>query len=317
MLERSPEGWRIRDVGSSNGTYVNGEKLSGARTLQPGDEIGLGRNLMVFRGGDYEDEVEVPAAAGYLDRTEAWRRDSGPAHPPPLPSAARSRAATPVSRSTGPAVHPGAQSSSPPRKGSGPGRAQGVARSVQLRYDVGVQQDIMSFRLDHYDESGNRLQPVPVELRGRRLRGQITEGEEVEVAGEWDHGTLLARQVTNLATRAEVSARSWFSLPGWAKLTIVLVVVLVVGAPLAVGGGLILKALDNGANPAVPDVVGQEAFFASAAVERRFIPVEREVASSTMPAGRVVRTDPPAGARPGKKAQVTLYVAAGSRRGRP
>jgi pSer/pThr/pTyr-binding forkhead associated (FHA) protein len=39
----------LEDRGSANGTYVNGQQLTSARSLQPGDEIRLGDTLMIFR----------------------------------------------------------------------------------------------------------------------------------------------------------------------------------------------------------------------------------------------------------------------------
>ena len=45
-VELRPAGegrWLVCDLGSSNGTYVEGERLSGCRTLAPGDRIRLGR----------------------------------------------------------------------------------------------------------------------------------------------------------------------------------------------------------------------------------------------------------------------------------
>jgi hypothetical protein len=45
LLERLPDGgWEVRDLGSTNGTWINSEPtpLTGARRLQVGDRIGLG-----------------------------------------------------------------------------------------------------------------------------------------------------------------------------------------------------------------------------------------------------------------------------------
>ena len=50
VLERFEPGWCVRDLGSRNGTFVNGERLSGDRVLQPGDEIRVGRTRLVYRG---------------------------------------------------------------------------------------------------------------------------------------------------------------------------------------------------------------------------------------------------------------------------
>ncbi len=40
----APDGYRIADLGSSNGTYLNGEPLTGPQPLHPGDRIRIGDN---------------------------------------------------------------------------------------------------------------------------------------------------------------------------------------------------------------------------------------------------------------------------------
>jgi Domain of unknown function (DUF1707)/FHA domain len=50
-LARTRDGWRIRDLGSRNGTRVNGW-LVREQALQPGDAIELGATLFVFRPAD-------------------------------------------------------------------------------------------------------------------------------------------------------------------------------------------------------------------------------------------------------------------------
>lgn len=51
VVERFGPGWCIRDLGSTNGTFVNGEKLGAERVLRPGDEIRVGQTRLVFRSG--------------------------------------------------------------------------------------------------------------------------------------------------------------------------------------------------------------------------------------------------------------------------
>ena len=55
------DGWVLRDLGSSNGTYINGLRVTNRYQLKLGDQIRVGRTLMVFgsqpgvsraRGGD-------------------------------------------------------------------------------------------------------------------------------------------------------------------------------------------------------------------------------------------------------------------------
>ncbi len=49
-LLRTPEGWRLRDVGSLNGTYVNRERID-ETTLAGGDEVQIGKYRFVFLVG--------------------------------------------------------------------------------------------------------------------------------------------------------------------------------------------------------------------------------------------------------------------------
>jgi pSer/pThr/pTyr-binding forkhead associated (FHA) protein len=57
----------VTDLGSSNGTWVNGERIWGSRRLQHGDEIRVGQTRLVFRdpltdaGAVTEVEREAPS----------------------------------------------------------------------------------------------------------------------------------------------------------------------------------------------------------------------------------------------------------------
>src|ERR1700754_1983819 len=67
MLERFPAGWCVTDLGSSNGTWVNGEGIWSSHRLTHGDEIRLGQTRLIFRdpdstvGGQTEAEVAPPS----------------------------------------------------------------------------------------------------------------------------------------------------------------------------------------------------------------------------------------------------------------
>lgn len=63
-LERAGESWTVVDDGlSSNGTFVNGERLSGRRPLNDGDALSFGATTVTYRSPGAEEQVE-PAAAG-------------------------------------------------------------------------------------------------------------------------------------------------------------------------------------------------------------------------------------------------------------
>ena len=52
QLVRTPQGIIAEDLGSRNGTYVNGERITGKVTVKPGDEVGLGSfRFQILEGG--------------------------------------------------------------------------------------------------------------------------------------------------------------------------------------------------------------------------------------------------------------------------
>lgn len=55
--------WKVRDLGSSNGTFLNGERLTDAQLLRPGDEIAFGKFSLLFERRVTEPIVGEPPAA--------------------------------------------------------------------------------------------------------------------------------------------------------------------------------------------------------------------------------------------------------------
>jgi hypothetical protein len=70
ILENHGSAWSIRDVGSRNGTYINGEKIEAERVLRSGDEVRLGKSRLVFvqarRGDEPADEATMVPDATQL-----------------------------------------------------------------------------------------------------------------------------------------------------------------------------------------------------------------------------------------------------------
>jgi pSer/pThr/pTyr-binding forkhead associated (FHA) protein len=48
VLEQFAAGWCVTDLGSSNGTWVNGERIWSSRRLRHGDEIRVGQTRLIF-----------------------------------------------------------------------------------------------------------------------------------------------------------------------------------------------------------------------------------------------------------------------------
>jgi len=51
IMERIKAGWFLRDLDSSNGTDINGQRVSEMRALRNGDEILIGRSRLIFHDG--------------------------------------------------------------------------------------------------------------------------------------------------------------------------------------------------------------------------------------------------------------------------
>jgi pSer/pThr/pTyr-binding forkhead associated (FHA) protein len=70
LLERFSAGWCVIDLGSSNGTWVNGERIWSSRRLRHGDEVRVGQTRLIFRdplsatGAETEVEDAPPSVTG-------------------------------------------------------------------------------------------------------------------------------------------------------------------------------------------------------------------------------------------------------------
>jgi hypothetical protein len=165
-----------------------------------------------------QDSPRPDSIESYLDASEEWDEVTADRDPPsdgsgpglgrvPNGPDPATRSIDAGSQPPEPDVTlPSGQVQAPPER-RGRGHVRGVARSVQLR-EVG-NLEVLSFRVDQYDAAGNRLPPVGVELRPYR-GGQVSDGEEIDVAGHWKDGTLRAKTVVNRTTGAHMTG-------GWSR----------------------------------------------------------------------------------------------------
>lgn len=91
----------LEDLGSTNGTFVNGQRLAGPRVLKAGEVVSFGEQIVLV----YEASTFDPAATIASPRATAVPSASRPLAPPPPPPAeyAGSVPASPVSSAPAPA----------------------------------------------------------------------------------------------------------------------------------------------------------------------------------------------------------------------
>ena len=145
QILRTPEGrLYVADLGSTNGTFVNGERISGSAWLSPGDVIRAGRSTLKVTGGATGGETVIKptgggsptvvpgaaaagAAAGAAGAgaaaDEAAAAEPTPVEPPgpSEPTAPEPTAPEPVAPSPPPAVAPTPAAAAPGPPGPPPG----------------------------------------------------------------------------------------------------------------------------------------------------------------------------------------------------
>jgi phosphoserine phosphatase RsbU/P len=71
VFEETEDGWRVVDIGSKNGTVVNGKRIEGPTRLQPGDQILAGHLTVVFDAPGRKFERTVVVFDGREERTRS------------------------------------------------------------------------------------------------------------------------------------------------------------------------------------------------------------------------------------------------------
>jgi pSer/pThr/pTyr-binding forkhead associated (FHA) protein len=67
-IRLTDDGWVVEDLGSSNGTFIQGQKIEHAHSIGLGDEIGFGKFSIIFGKALGEGEVPVARPSPMVDR---------------------------------------------------------------------------------------------------------------------------------------------------------------------------------------------------------------------------------------------------------
>ncbi len=187
-IEQRPDGFYLRDLGSLNGTYVNGERVQGMRPLKHGDDIALGATRARFDDGS---GMPLATPAGGHAGTQAL-----PSVPPPAGTAGQwpvggGFAPQPAAASSGIAYAGYAQT--PPAAGGFVAQAPEVPANA-TRVDVndkaraiGTQIAAQQKGFLPYDQIASNAQQLSADYERLRLSHELSR----EIALERDLPTLL------------------------------------------------------------------------------------------------------------------------------
>jgi len=91
-LQRREEIWVLSDNGSTNGTFVDGERLSGEAVLSPGALIRFGETAVMFEPTETQSDVKKGSGTKIMGAIQVPAIQA-PAAPPPVPQMAPERSA--------------------------------------------------------------------------------------------------------------------------------------------------------------------------------------------------------------------------------
>jgi hypothetical protein len=176
---------------------------------------------------------------------------------PPIarPEPRRKRRHVPPAASPRRLEPPGAHRAAEPVATDDSGTPAGVVRGLRERTEQSDDQrseHVVTFRIERHDARGAPLQPIPVEMRGRRFEGVIQEGDWVELPPDWRPGaTMRVRRVHNLSTGSSFTARGDSGAVKVAKVVVGLVAIAFI---LLIAVWIATEALSGDSFPEVPEL---------------------------------------------------------------
>jgi predicted component of type VI protein secretion system len=81
-MELRGSAYVIQDLGSTNGTFVNGQRLSGIQVLNPGDTVSFGEGIMLMYEATYDPNATLVASSARAAKTMAPVRRPAPTPTP-------------------------------------------------------------------------------------------------------------------------------------------------------------------------------------------------------------------------------------------
>jgi adenylate cyclase len=208
---RDGQQWVLKDLGSLNGTYVNGERVQGERPMRHGDEIALGATRARFddgstqlpsrpmqapqavipqppAGGGYQAGGGMPTGAGMPQQYGYPGGAPAPSQQPRVPSGvgAAVSAPSPVTAVSGIAPGGGPRSGMPPVPPMAPPPMVDIQDQQRA---IGTQIAAVQKSIQPFDKIANDPQTVRDDYERLRISYEVTR----ELAGERDADSVITK----------------------------------------------------------------------------------------------------------------------------
>jgi predicted component of type VI protein secretion system len=76
----------LQDLGSTNGTFINGQRITTPQELKPGDSVTLGENIVLIYETSFDPNATVVSSAQALKTVAPIRKQAPPPAPAPTPT---------------------------------------------------------------------------------------------------------------------------------------------------------------------------------------------------------------------------------------